>query len=134
MSATHQHQCIEFAGYRCRVGGIRQGLPTAAQAMVIAGLAAGLTQKEIAKARGVSPETVKSAAGALYYLLHATRATDAVAKALRRGWIAPLLVALIVGAMNPQSEAMRVRQPVRTRQPVTATSRVARRDNGSEYA
>lgn len=126
---------FEFAGWRCRTGRRGSGLPTAPQAQVIAGLAAGLTQKEIAKLRGCSPATVKAAVTTLLYLLHAQRAAGAVAEALRRGWIAPLVLALIVSALHPSSnELMRVRQPMRSRQPVSAISRVARRDLGSVYA
>ncbi|QTP60902.1 response regulator transcription factor [Billgrantia antri] len=132
MSTTQQS--LEFAGFRCQAGNPRQGMPTVREVQVLAGLAAGLTQKEIAKLRGVSPSSIKSTAEAAYYRLSANRATDAVAKALRRGWIAPLLVALVVGAMNPTSEALRVRQPVRTRQQVSSTARVGRRDLGSLFA
>ena len=128
------YQSLEFAGFRCRAGNTRQGLPTVREVQVLAGLAAGLTQKEIAKLRGVSPSSIKSTAEAAYYRLRANRATDAVAKALRRGWIAPLLVTLLVGAMNPGSDALRVRQPVRSRQQASSTSRVARRDLGSVFA
>ena len=128
-------QEFEFAGWRCRTGRRGSGLPTAPQAQVIAGLAAGLTQKEIAKLRGCSPSTVKATVAALLYHLHAMRAAGAVAEALSRGWIAPLLLALIVSSLHQNSnELMRVRQPVTRRQPVTATSRVARRDLGSVYA
>lgn len=107
----------EFAGYRCHYGASRlahrQGLPTQREAEVLAGLASGLTQKELARARGVSPATIRSTAEAAYYRLQAQRATEAVAKAMRRGWIAPLLLALAVSAMAPQQPAQRVRQPVR---------------------
>lgn len=104
---------IDFAGWRCRIGARGTGLPTRREAELLAGLAAGLTQKEIAKRRGVAPATIKSTAEAAYYRLRANRATDAVAKALRRGWIAPLLLALLVGSLSPQHPAQRVRQPVR---------------------
>ncbi|CAM3308984.1 response regulator transcription factor [Halomonas lysinitropha] len=127
-------QEFEFAGWRCRTGKRHSGLPTIAQAQVLAGLAAGLTQKEIARARGVSPATVKAAVATLLFHLHAQRAAGAVAEALRRGWIAPLLLALIVGAMNPNSEALRVRQPTRTRTQVSTSRVVSRRDTGSIYA
>jgi DNA-binding CsgD family transcriptional regulator len=125
---------FEFAGWRCRTGKRGSGLPTVAQAQVIAGLAAGLTQKEIAKLRGCSPSTVKATVAALLYHLHAMRAAGAVAEAISRGWIAPLLLALLVGAMNPGSDALRVRQPMRTRQQVSASARISRRDTGSIYS
>lgn len=107
----------EFAGYRCHYGDSRlahqQGLPTLREAETLAGLASGMTQKELARARGVSPATIRSTAEAAYYRLQAQRATEAVAKAMRRGWIAPLLLALMVSAIAPQQPAQRVRQPVR---------------------
>jgi DNA-binding CsgD family transcriptional regulator len=133
IATTHQQDAREFifSGWRCRYGSRCSGLPTHAQVEVLAGLASGLTQKEIARLRGVSPTTIKAAVATLLYHLHATRASGAVAQAMRRGWIAPLLVTLFMGALNPTSDALRVRQPVRTRQPVSATSRVNRRDLGS---
>ncbi|SDO28827.1 regulatory protein, luxR family [Halomonas shengliensis] len=134
VTAHHSPTEFEFAGWRCRTGRRGSGLPTAPQAQVIAGLAAGLTQKEIAKLRGCSPATVKAAVTTLLYLLHAHRAAGAVAEALRRGWIAPLVLVLIVSALNPHAEAMRHRPPTRTRQPVSTTVRLTRRDTGSQYA
>ena len=125
---------FEFAGWRCRTGKRGTGMPTAVQAQVLAGLAAGLTQKEIAKLRGCSPSTVKATVAALLYHLHAMRAAGAVAEAISRGWIAPLLLVLLIGAMNPGSDALRVRQPTRTRQQVSASSRISRRDTGSIYS
>ncbi|WP_251976749.1 response regulator transcription factor [Salinicola avicenniae] len=106
---TQDHQTIEAFGYRCRIGKRTQGLPTAKQAQVMAGIAAGMTQKEIAKLRGVSPATVKSTVEALYFTLHAQRATDAVAKAMRRGWIAPLLLAITISAISPDVHMQRQR-------------------------
>lgn len=106
---TQDHQTIEAFGYRCRIGRQAEGFPTVKQAHVIAGIAAGLTQKEIAKLRGVSPATVKSTAETLYFWLRAQRATDAVAKAMRRGWIAPLLLALTVSAISPDAHMQRPR-------------------------
>lgn len=129
---TNAPTTIEFAGWRCRIGTRGMGLPTRREAELLAGLAAGMTQKEIAKLRGVSPATIKSTAEAAYYRLRASRATDAVAKALRRGWIAPLVLALMIADLNGQT--LRVRQPVRTRQQMTTSSRLARRHLGSVYA
>ncbi len=97
-------------------------------------LASGLSHKQIAQAFGVSPRTVRHSLERVYGRLGVERGTAAVAQALRRGWIAPMIVCLLVGAMNPVSDALRVRQPVRTRQQVSANCRVARRDLGSVYA
>lgn len=102
-------QTINAFGYRCQVGKRAQGLPTVNQAFVIAGIAAGMTQKEIAKARGVSPATVKSTVEAIYFTLRAQRATEAVAQAMRRTWIAPLLLAITISAISPDVHMQRLR-------------------------
>ncbi|WP_301585075.1 LuxR C-terminal-related transcriptional regulator [Halomonas alkaliantarctica] len=107
---------------------------TRTQAVDIMLLAAGNTYKEIAKATGRSPETVNGSLKKAYHKLHVYKAAGAVAEAMRRGWIAPLLVALMVSGLNPDTEAMRHRPPVRTRQQVSASRTVARRDTGSVYA
>ena len=125
---------ISFAGWRCQVGTRGTGLPTRREAELLAGLAAGMTQKEIARIRGVSPSTIKSTAEAAYYRPRANRATDAVARAMRRGWIAPLLLALVVSGINPSAETVRHRPPMRTRTQVTTSRLVGRRDLGSLYA
>ncbi|WFM72921.1 LuxR C-terminal-related transcriptional regulator [Halomonas sp. CKK8] len=123
---------IEFAGWRCRIGTRGMGLPTRREAELLAGLAAGMTQKEIAKLRGVSPASIKSTAEAAYYRLRANRATDAVARAMRRGWIAPLALALMLADLS--GEGLRIRQPTRTRTQVSASRVISRRDLGSIYA
>jgi hypothetical protein len=69
-----------------------------------------------------------------YHKLHVYKAAGAVAEAMRRGWIAPLLVALMISSINGDADALRHRQPTRTRQQVTATSKLARRDVGSVFA
>ncbi|WP_168709201.1 LuxR C-terminal-related transcriptional regulator [Halomonas borealis] len=120
---AHTPQTLEFAGFRCHYGPRGSNLPTAKQVMVLAGLAAGMTQKEIAKARGISPATVKSTAEALYYRLHAIRAADAIVKGLRRTWIAPLAILLMCADLHGQS--LRARTPVRTRQQTTVTARAS---------
>ncbi|WP_110693320.1 helix-turn-helix transcriptional regulator [Salinicola halophyticus] len=129
---TQDHQTIEAFGYRCRVGRQAEGFPTIKQAHVIAGIAAGMTQKEIAKLRGVSPATVKSTAETLYFWLHAQRATDAVAKAMRRGWIAPLLLALTVSAISPDVHLQRPRSSG-TRYSISLT-KLSRRQESSDIA
>jgi len=52
---------------------------------VLLELAAGRSNKEIARAQGVSPNTVKTHVARLYAKLKATRRTDAVAKARALG-------------------------------------------------
>ena len=129
----HAPQHIEFAGFRCRIGQRGSDWPTAKQAMVLAGLAAGMTHKEIARERGISPNTVKSTAEAIYHRLHASRAAGAIVKGMRRGWIAPLAIALFISALNPNADAIR-RPPSRGRQQISITTRPSRQDNGGLYA
>lgn len=107
---------------------------TRTQAVDLMLLAAGNTYKEIAKATGRSPETVHGSLKKAYHKLHVYKAAGAVAEAMRRGWIAPLLVALMVGGINPDTEAMRHQPPARTRQQVSASRTLTRRDVGSVYA
>jgi len=118
---------FEFAGFRCRSGARRDGLPTENQAKVIAGIAAGLTHKEIAKLRGVSPQTIKSTAEAVYFWLQATRGVDAAIKAMRRGWIVPLMVIMALSSLSPDVQMQRVRQP-RNRTRIVSMTKMARRE------
>lgn len=104
------------------------------EAQHLMALACGMTQKQIAREFGISPSTVRHSLTRIYQRLNVERGTAAVGAAIRRGWIAPLLVALLVGAMTPGSDALRVRQPVRSRQQVSASRNVSRRDLGSIYA
>ena len=97
-------------------------------------LAAGNTYKEIAKATGRSPETVRGSLKKGYHKLGVFKAAGAVAEAMRRGWIAPLLIALLISGINPDAEAMRHRPPMRTRQQVSASRTVSRRDVGRGFA
>lgn len=97
-------------------------------------LAAGNTYKEIAKATGRSPDTVRGSLKKGYHKLGVFKAAGAVAEAMRRGWIAPLLIALLISSINPDTEAMRHRPPMRTRQQVSASRTVSRRDVGRVFA
>ena len=96
-------------------------------------LAGGKTYKEIAKATGRSPETVRGSLKKGYHKLGVYKAAGAVAEAMKRGWIAPLLIALMISGINTDVEAMRHRQPIRTRTHVSASARLNRLD-GSLYA
>lgn len=125
---------FECQGFKCRFGARNSEWPTRVQAQVIACIAAGMTHKEIAKLRGCSPRTVSATAASLLYYLNAHRAAAAVAEAIRRGWIAPLLLVLIVSAINPDMSDARHRPPMRTRSRVSASRTVSRRDLGSLYA
>lgn len=114
----------------------QRGAPgfTLMEATYLLHAATGMTRKEIAKATGRSPATVRHGLDRAYHKLGVYRAAGAVAEAISRGWIAPLLLVLLVGAMNPGSDALRVRQPMRTRQQVSASARISRRDTGSLYS
>ena len=127
-------QHIIFAGWRCQYGPRNSSLPTLAQAQVAAGLAAGLTQKEIAKLRNVSPSSVRTTAEGLYWRLGVYRAAAAVAEAVRLELIAKLIVLMLISGINTDAEALRHRQPTRTRQQVSASRTLARRDTGSVFA
>ncbi|MCK2183539.1 response regulator transcription factor [Halomonas getboli] len=103
------------------------------EAQHLMALASGLSAKEIAREFGIQPATVKHSLMRVYGRLGVHRGTAAVAEAIRRGWIAPLVLALMVADLSGQ-HIQRVRQPARTRQQMSATSRVARRDLGSLFA
>lgn len=107
---------------------------TRTEAMDMMLLAAGNTYKEIAKATGRSPKTVRGSIEKGYHKLGVYKAAGAVAEAMRRGWIAPLLVALLISGINPDMDAMRNRQPTRTRTHSSVTARINQRLNGSLYA
>lgn len=107
---------------------------TRTEAMDMMLLAAGNTYKQIAKATGRSPETVRGSLKKGYHKLGIYKAAGAVAEAMRRGWIAPLLLALIVSSINPNADGMRNRVPIRTRTQVSASRIVGRRDVGSVFA
>jgi len=134
MQTTIEPTEFECQGFKCRFGPRNSEWPSRVQAQVIACIAAGMTHKEIAKLRGCSPRTVSATSAAILYYLKAQRAAGAVAEAMKRGWIAPLLVALVISGLNTDTEALRHRQPSRTRQQVTASRNVSRRDVGSLYS
>lgn len=106
-------------------------------------LAAGNTYKEIARITGRSPETVRGSLKKAYHKLGVYKAAGAVAEAISRKWIAKihgfailavLFTSLIISSINPDTEAMRNRPPARTRQQVSASRTVSRRDVGSVYS
>lgn len=112
---------------------------TPSEALSLLHLASGMTQKEIAKAINLSPRTVRGSLDRAYHRLGVTRGTAAVAMAQAKGWIryagklgmcALLSIAMLTGA----DDAQRHRQPTRTRQQVSASRTLARRDIGSVYA
>lgn len=90
-------------------------------------LAEGNTFKQIARITERSPETVKDSLGRAKHKLRVYRVAGAVAEALRRGWIAPLLLALLITDLG-NTNAVRVRQPMRTRPTASASARASRRE------
>ncbi|MGO3214798.1 MAG: helix-turn-helix transcriptional regulator, partial [Halomonas sp.] len=74
---------------------------TRTEAMDMMLLAAGNTYKQIAKATGRSPETVRGSLKKGYHKLGIYKAAGAVAEAMKRGWIAPLLIMIMISAINP---------------------------------
>lgn len=97
-------------------------------------LAAGNTYKQIAKTTERSPETVRGSLKKAYHKLHIYKAAGAVAEAMRRGWIAPLLVALMISCINGDANALRHRPPSRTQTRASTSRNVSRRDTRSVYA
>lgn len=113
----------------------RQGEPdglSPREAQHLMALASGQTAKEIARTFGVSVSTVNTSLKRVYGRLRVSRAPAAVGAALRRGWIAPLVLALLVADMS--GTAMRVRQPMRPTSRVSASRQIGRRNTGNQYA
>ncbi|MEC8919218.1 MAG: LuxR C-terminal-related transcriptional regulator [Pseudomonadota bacterium] len=79
------------------------------EAQHLMALACGMTQKEIAREFGISVSTVRHSLNRVYQRLGVERATAAVGAAIRRGWIAPLLLALTVSAISPDVHMQRLR-------------------------
>lgn len=96
------------------------------QALYLLGVAQGMTQKQIAKQHGISPATVTVAMRVIYHKLNVERATAAVAEAMKRGWISPLCIMLVMFSLTAgmQQQATRVRP---TRQQVSRV-RIAQRE------
>lgn len=143
MQITTEPTEFECQGFKCRFGPRNSQWPSRTQAQVIACIAAGMTHKEIAEMRGCSPRTISATSAAILYYLNAHRAAEAVAKALEKDWIekvrcwaviAPLVSTLIFSGINPDMDAMRHRQPTRTRTHSSVTARISQRLNGSLYA
>ncbi|MBB3142792.1 response regulator transcription factor [Halomonas organivorans] len=100
------------------------------EAQHLMALASGLSAKEIAREFGIQPATVKHSLMRVYGRLGVRRGTAAVAEAIRRGWIAPLIILLMVADLHGQT--LRARMPVRTRQQSTVTARAAAGGRGPD--
>ncbi|ARS51525.1 response regulator transcription factor [Kushneria konosiri] len=96
------------------------------QALYLLGVAQGMTHKQIARQHGISPAIVGKAMAVIYHKLHVERSTAAVAEAMRRGWISPLCIMLVMFSLTAgmQQQAMRVRP---ARQQVSSV-RIAQRE------
>ncbi|WP_456267680.1 LuxR C-terminal-related transcriptional regulator [Kushneria sp. AK178] len=97
------------------------------QALYLLGLAQGMTQKQIARQYGVNPNTVTVAMRVIYHKLQVERATAAVAEAMRRGWISPLCIMLVMFSLSAgmNQQAVRVRP---TRQQTASSISATRRE------
>ena len=113
---------------------VSQHLPFA-QGEVLLGLANGLTNKEIARQRGVSPSTINSILTQIREKLSGKLVATGkrawiVAEAIHRGWLSPLMVMIcissVLGSMMDTDIEMR-----RTSNRLTA-SRMVRAKRGRE--
>lgn len=114
---------ITYAGWQATANTNRKAgelAPREAQHLLC--LASGMTHKQIAREFGVSPSTVRHSLTRIYQRLDVERGTAAIAAAVRRGWIAPLMLAIAVSALTPDMHMQRVRQP-RTRVQITKQMR-----------
>ncbi|SHK52723.1 response regulator transcription factor [Halomonas caseinilytica] len=105
---------------------------TKRQAEIVSRLADGMTAEEIAISLCRSVLTVRTQVKLACQRAGAKNTPHLVALAIRKGWIAPLALALMLADLH--GHAMRTRQPVRTRQQIASTYRSARRDLGSVLA
>lgn len=125
---------ITQGNWKAEINPVRGSLGfTRNEAIDVMLLAEGKTCKEIARATQRSPETVKATLERAKHKLGVYKAAGAIAEAMRRGWIAPLLVALLISGINPDASALRHRPPMRTRTQVSASRVISRRDTGAVY-
>lgn len=86
---------------------------TPKQARIATLLAQGHTAQEVANKLCRALPTVRRHIQIAVERNGVRNTTQLIALATSRGWIAPLLLALVVSAIAPQQPAQRVRQPVR---------------------
>lgn len=98
---------ITYGGWAADVDGKRGEGLTEMEATYLVHLASGMTQKEIARATGRQPKSVRHGLERAYYRLGVSRCTAALAKAQALGWIKyvgvkvlclALTLAMLVGA------------------------------------
>lgn len=97
---------------------------TKRQIEIVNHLADGKTAEEIAEALCRSVQTVRTQVKQACRRVGAKNAVNLVAQSISRGWIAPLVLALLISDIHHQ--AYRVRQPTRTRETISMV-RIARR-------
>lgn len=78
---------ITIGSWAATVSRVRGSGLTEMETKYLLCVAQGLTQKEVARETGRSPETVSKALKRAYHRLGVSRATAAVAKAQAQGWI-----------------------------------------------
>ncbi|MCJ0972711.1 helix-turn-helix transcriptional regulator [Pseudomonas sp. PS1] len=86
--------------------------------------ACGLTNKEIAKAMGIAPDTVKKRIQTAMYRLDVPRRAALVAEAMRKAVIAPLVLLLAICEVAPHQQFQT--RPVRTPAAVKRVARIGR--------
>lgn len=107
------------------------------QAQVMAGIANGLTDKEMAEQAGVKPSVIHGTVNTLFYKFKLGRGRRAalVAEAIRSGFLqsgAVMMLLLFVQVLSgPDLDWRRAKNPTRTR-PVS--TRIVRRGREFDYA
>lgn len=86
--------------------------------------AGGMTNKEIAKAMGIAPDTVKKRIQCAMDRLDVHRRAALVAEAMRKAIIAPLLILLALAEVAPHQQIQT--RPVRTPAAVKRVARIGR--------
>lgn len=90
------------------------------------GVAAGKTDKQMARETGLAPDTVRKRVYSAMFKLNATRRAQLIAEAMRRAIIAPLVLLLMVCCTSASlSTPEDMQRPHR----VTRTQRGGRRDD-----
>ncbi|WP_372374224.1 helix-turn-helix transcriptional regulator [Vreelandella venusta] len=108
---------------------------TKRQIQIVTLLAQGHTADQCAEALHRSVATVQRHILLAKERLQARNTTHLVALSVAQKLIHLMIVcALIISGINPDTDAMRHRSPTRSRQQVSASRTLARRDTGSVYA
>lgn len=93
------------------------------------GFVQGLSDKEVARDCGVSPNTVTGARKRILYKLNACRMTQAVAEAFTRGMVKRLSLILVMSTLISMAGLGVDQEPIHRRGPrTTTTSRIRHRE------